>query len=424
MFAALPVLLLSAGSTTSLRGQPIHAFHAPTSWSYENNPKLGMAGPERWHLLDGATACQSSAAFASEQSPIDIQAAFTIEAQWLPTLKLGGGYSKLAGSKQRMFGDGNAPVWVNNGHTLELGPNHLAGDAETGKGERQLSSGHVEVDEVSASSVTKAQEGLLSGTTQIEGHLQAQQQFANPDVGSIDIGGLSRLNFQGPTLATNMTDEGWDEGESEYELLQLHLHWGRNNAEGSEHLVGGKSHPLEIHLVHTQRGNPYPTKSPGGLVVVGVMFEVDDEKPNPSLQHLVDKINAGKMMKPGSSTFVSPDFDVRTLLPKGFERNYLTYRGSLTTPGCFQSVNWIIAGETLSVSSDQLKALRSVESLAPGVPLTHNFRPAQPRNGRVVWMKGDSAYAKVTAVGASGEKVQPTAAPGAGYTLSAYDGSV
>ena len=33
----------------------------------------------------------------------------------------------------------------------------------------------------------------------------------------------------------------------EYVLEQFHFHWGEKVDEGSEHLVDGKAHPLEVH---------------------------------------------------------------------------------------------------------------------------------------------------------------------------------
>merc|ERR1740138_805890 len=270
-------------TTAALRGA---YSNMPTSWGYTDIPHLKQAGPAHWHLLETGMACEASASAASAQSPIDIVSAAVIPAEWLPTLKLEGGYLTEAGQKRKkvllslpiglaavtekvtdallppddansrmsVFGNGEAPVWVNNGHTLELGPNHHAisaqGDQDEDTRRRRLEEEEVEV---TAASVSQDQKQLLSGANGIvEEHFEAQQQFVNPNRGSIDIGGLSRLNFQGPTLAANSTDEGWDEGESRYDLLQLHLHWGRDGAEGSEHLVGGRAHPLEMHLVHTQ----------------------------------------------------------------------------------------------------------------------------------------------------------------------------
>ena len=35
-----------------------------------------------------------------------------------------------------------------------------------------------------------------------------------------------------------------------YAFAQLHFHWGGASDRGSEHTVGGKGYPLEMHLVH------------------------------------------------------------------------------------------------------------------------------------------------------------------------------
>jgi len=396
------ISLLTSSSSSSLRGLTVEqpsAFHAPTSWGYENIAHLNQAGPEHWHLVAGAMACEAAASASSAQSPINVTPEAVIVAPWLPALKLGGGYIS-ENSKMQAFGDGSAPAWVNNGHTVELGPNHLASAhvADEKDVSRHLSK-YTAVNGVAASSAAMKQAKALSADPTSENaalkeeHYQAQQAHVNPRVGSIDIGGLSSLNFQGPTLAANSTDEGWNEMETVYDLLQLHLHWGKDENEGSEHSIAGRAHPLEMHLVHTQRGNPYPTRSPGGLAVVSVMFQVGAA--NPTLEHVTSQIKAKKLGEVGSSVPAASNFDVRSLLPNGFESNYLTYKGSLTTPGCFQSVNWIIAGKTLTVSQEQLDALRSIDSLEAGVPLTQNFRPVQPRNGRVVWMKGDAAFSNL-----------------------------
>jgi carbonic anhydrase len=66
-------------------------------------------------------------------------------------------------------------------------------------------------------------------------------------------------------------------------------------------------------------------------------------------------------------------FDPAALLPKG--RDYVTYGGSLTTPGCDEGVTWLIFTEAVSVSPAQLAKLK---------PFGANARPVQPRNGRPI----------------------------------------
>ncbi len=49
----------------------------------------------------------------------------------------------------------------------------------------------------------------------------------------------------------------WPDGETQYAFKQLHFHWGGRDCRGSEHTLGGRAFPLEVHMVHynTSYGN-------------------------------------------------------------------------------------------------------------------------------------------------------------------------
>jgi len=83
------------------------------------------------------------------------------------------------------------------------------------------------------------------------------------------------------------------------------------------------------------------------------------------------------------STTLTLDVDVAALYP--FDRivDYLTYPGSLTTPGCFETVNWLIAGSPMSISLKQLDELRLAEH-SEGHVIGYNNRPVQPLHGRQI----------------------------------------
>ena len=54
----------------------------------------------------------------------------------------------------------------------------------------------------------------------------------------------------------------------------------------------------------------------------------------------------------GEKTFIA-GFDVAKLLPHDLSR-YFHYNGSLTTPPCYQTVNWTIFNQTIQLSQDQV----------------------------------------------------------------------
>lgn len=144
-----------------------------------------------------------------------------------------------------------------------------------------------------------------------------------------------------------------------YRAVQFHFHWGHKAHHGSEHLIDGKASPIELHLV-TYNNELYPgvgdavTQS-GGLAVLGVMYELSDED-NPALEIVIKGLR--HVRKPGSRIQL-PHFSLRDILPHDITR-YYRYNGSLTTPGCFESVIWTVFDTPQTISEKQLKEFRSI----------------------------------------------------------------
>lgn len=136
-----------------------------------------------------------------------------------------------------------------------------------------------------------------------------------------------------------------------YSLAQFHIH------HPSEHLLNGERFPLEIHFVH---------KMPDGRIgVIGVL--VAEGAPNATLQKLLDAspASAGK-------TNDGPAIDPRALLPKN--HSFVRYEGSLTTPPCSESVDWVVLRTPITASPTQ------VQQFAKLFPF--NARPLQSLDRR------------------------------------------
>ncbi|WP_428151187.1 carbonic anhydrase [Brevundimonas sp.] len=136
-------------------------------------------------------------------------------------------------------------------------------------------------------------------------------------------------------------------GGQTYRLLQFHIH------QPAEHLLDGRRFPLEIHFVHA---------GPDGVLgVLGVFAEVGAA--SAPLEAVIDSLGA---------TAAGPALDPNGFLPTG--RDFFRYEGSLTTPPCSETVDWVLLSDPITVSQAQVDTF---ERLHPG-----NTRPVQPLHRR------------------------------------------
>ncbi len=141
-----------------------------------------------------------------------------------------------------------------------------------------------------------------------------------------------------------------------FSLLQLHFHLP------SEHAVGGKRSPMEVHFVHRS--------AEGDLAVIGVFMY--DGKAHPGIQSIWDAIPDDRNV-PASLTGFNPN----ALLPESLA--HFRYAGSLTTPPCSEVVSWVVMTDSISVSQAQISAFAERHSM--------NARPVQPLNRRFVLLR-------------------------------------
>lgn len=140
----------------------------------------------------------------------------------------------------------------------------------------------------------------------------------------------------------------------DYELIQFHFH------AKSEHTIGGKHYPLEIHFVHKYGDDD--------LVVIGVLLTEGSEN------KLLTKYLKKFPKEPHTSFRSGNKFELTDILPNN--RSYFHYSGSLTTPPCSEIVNWYVMRTAITASQNQIKMLSKM--------LHHNYRPTMPLNGRII----------------------------------------
>ncbi|XP_060586826.1 carbonic anhydrase 13-like isoform X2 [Ruditapes philippinarum] len=169
-----------------------------------------------------------------------------------------------------------------------------------------------------------------------------------------------------------------------FRLEQFHLHWGSNDDHGSEHMIDGQSYAAELHLVHwnsTKYSNfNEAVNQPDGLAVLGIMIQSGAE--NTGFKDMVDTIRNVK--KSGQTCQVLKSFNPKVLLPEN-TKEFWTYHGSLTTPPCYESVQWIVLRQPVQYSPNQLQALRSLLfTECEGECIVDNYRPPMPIGGRKI----------------------------------------
>ena len=191
---------------------------------------------------------------------------------------------------------------------------------------------------------------------------------------------------------------------STYRAAQMHFHWGADWTKGSEHTINGQHYPAELHIVH------YDTvkyanigaalKQPDGLAVLGFWLKMG--RYNNNWDTIINQLSSVRYVGTAFDYTQQP-FALTSLLPNKRHLNkFYRYRGSLTTPGCYESVVWTVFNEPIELGETQIENFRTLTSLrAPPSQvrarfggggadreadlILDNFRPVQHLNYRNVY---------------------------------------
>ncbi|CAK8674725.1 unnamed protein product [Clavelina lepadiformis] len=177
----------------------------------------------------------------------------------------------------------------------------------------------------------------------------------------------------------------------QFKAVQFHFHWAAPNAKGSEHLINGNQYWGELHIVH------YNTKYPDvgtaanksdGLAVLGFFIKDDYPQDNTAVKRILDPVAAGQINYDTENKTYATSFSLETFLPNNLTV-YYRYQGSLTTPGCYESVVWTIFNQPIRISRIQANVFEkmvfeSKRNASNPVRINGNFRPFQALNGRTV----------------------------------------
>jgi carbonic anhydrase len=145
-------------------------------------------------------------------------------------------------------------------------------------------------------------------------------------------------------------------------LRDVHLH------APSEHMIGGRQHAGELHLVHQHLMD-------GRFAVVAVLFEAKSGVEQTPHSVLFSAARALAESPPASGSLEAEVvFEPHGLLPES--PTFYRYQGSLTTDAFSESVSWIVFEQAIATDDTHLAVLARQPAAGS--------RPVQDRDHRIV----------------------------------------
>ncbi|KAE8578697.1 hypothetical protein XENTR_v10023732 [Xenopus tropicalis] len=203
-----------------------------------------------------------------------------------------------------------------------------------------------------------------------------------------DSSKLVLLNNPGHTvevqLASGVTLSGGGL-PSTYSAVAFHFHWGNTSQNGSEHQLGGRQFPMEMHIVHTKNGMNLTAakQDPNGIAVLGFFIDVGTSSSKlPTLASLLVNVSNA-----GTNITLNGSFSIDSILGAVDRTSYYRYLGSLTTPTCDEAVVWTVFRNPILVPASVIQNFSSniyLNSTGSPQNMVNNFRILQQLNSRVV----------------------------------------
>jgi len=158
-----------------------------------------------------------------------------------------------------------------------------------------------------------------------------------------------------------------------YLFGQFHMHWGAEDLDkGSEHTLDGKQKSAEIHFVWFKEeygtlGDAVAAGVAGdgdALAVIGVFIDYNPDACPEEVEWFDPIFDAAVKISEAEdqeAEKVTQELVLQDIIDV-FEpySGFYHYKGSLTTPDCFEIVNWIVVKDHVTLTPAQMEPLRKL----------------------------------------------------------------
>jgi carbonic anhydrase len=173
-------------------------------------------------------------------------------------------------------------------------------------------------------------------------------------------------------------------GDHYYFVQNFNLHFP------SEHVINGKQHAAELHIVHQMQQHwgkdAFKGKAANEVLVAAIFFDIGDEE-NPLLEQMLP--SPGEQVDKDWTKTLQEPLDLMRALGPILGGDYYRYDGSFTTPPCSEIIKWFVFRQSLSMSLAQWNSFKALFANPA------NARPVKPLNDRAVTMNSFKASGEV-----------------------------
>uniref|UniRef100_F1LBD3 Carbonic anhydrase-like protein 2 n=1 Tax=Ascaris suum TaxID=6253 RepID=F1LBD3_ASCSU len=202
----------------------------------------------------------------------------------------------------------------------------------------------------------------------------------------INIGQMPRVRIINSARWPSVNVSGGPLNPYRYRMQRMDIHFPRGALFGSEHSIDSKKFPMEIQMIafnsDLYRNFSSAVASPHGIAALSLLVQIG-KKTNEELLKMTIATSSIRFKRKRVELL---DLKPWKMLPH--KADYVTYEGSMTSPGCHETVTWIIINHPIFITREDLDSWSQLQQTiteeAEPRYIGPNFRTLQDPHGRIV----------------------------------------